>query len=238
MTEKKNTNTKKPILKKVSGSSDTKRSETKTVKPVKSTETKKILTIKDDKKPVAIKKIVKDKSTIKPIKKAVNKHMKNIKKDEVKVEVKKVSNEQVKMVKKDATGKVVDKFGRAYATGRRKNAIAKVWVKKGTGKVTINNRSAKDYLKRDMLIITINAPFVATQTEGKYDVVCQVLGGGISGQADAIKLGISKALLLFNSEAYRADLKKGKFLKRDPRIVERKKAGLKKARKAPQFSKR
>ena len=87
-------------------------------------------------------------------------------------------------------------------------------------------------------MVVINTPFVATQTEGKYDVICQAFGGGLSGQAGAIKLGISKALLLFNTEAYRADLKKGGFLTRDSRVVERKKAGLKKARKGQVFSRR
>lgn len=148
-----------------------------------------------------------------------------------KIEIKKPVNAQI--TKKAS----VDAQGRAYATGKRKNAIAKVWLKKGEGKITINGIEPNDYLKNDLLVVTINTPFVATQTEDKFDVVCQALGGGLSGQADAIKLGIAKALIVFN-EIYRPELKSAGLLTRDARVVERKKAGLIKARKGQVYKRR
>ena len=123
-----------------------------------------------------------------------------------------------------------------YGTGRRKNAIARVRLVPGTGKVTVNGREALDYFGRQALIDSFMAPFKVTDTEGHFDVIARLNGGGISGQAGALRHGISRALL--EAGDYRADLKKAGFLTRDPRMVERKKYGLKKARKRPQFSKR
>ena len=123
-----------------------------------------------------------------------------------------------------------------YGTGRRKNAIARVRLVPGTGKVTVNGRDALDYFGRQALIDTFMAPFKVTDTEGHFDVIARLNGGGISGQAGALRHGISRALLAAGE--YRTELKKAGFLTRDPRMVERKKYGLKKARKRPQFSKR
>ena len=124
-----------------------------------------------------------------------------------------------------------------YGTGRRKNAVARVRLVPGTGKVTVNGREAMDYFGRQALIDDFMAPFKVTDTEGHFDVIARLNGGGISGQAGALRHGISRALLLVNPE-YRAILKKAGFLTRDPRMKERKKYGLKAARRAPQFSKR
>ena len=123
-----------------------------------------------------------------------------------------------------------------YGTGRRKNAIARVRLVPGTGKVTVNGREAMDYFGRQALIDTFMAPFKVTDTEGHFDVIARLNGGGIAGQAGALRHGISRALL--EAGDYRQELKKAGFLTRDPRMVERKKYGLKKARKRPQFSKR
>lgn len=123
-----------------------------------------------------------------------------------------------------------------YGTGRRKNAIARVRLLPGTGKVTVNGREAMDYFGRQALIDMFMMPFKVTDTEGHFDVVARLNGGGISGQAGALRHGISRALL--QAGEYRPELKKAGFLTRDPRMVERKKYGLKKARKRPQFSKR
>jgi small subunit ribosomal protein S9 len=123
-----------------------------------------------------------------------------------------------------------------YGTGRRKNAVARVRLVPGTGKVTVNGREALDYFGRQALIDTFMEPFKVTDTEGHFDVIARLNGGGISGQAGALRHGISRALL--EAGDYRQELKKAGFLTRDPRMVERKKYGLKKARKRPQFSKR
>ena len=123
-----------------------------------------------------------------------------------------------------------------YGTGRRKNAVARVRLVPGTGKVTVNGREAKDYFGRQALIDAALAPFKVTDTEGHFDVIARINGGGISGQSGALRHGISRALLAAGD--YRQELKKAGFLTRDPRMVERKKYGLKKARKRPQFSKR
>jgi len=124
-----------------------------------------------------------------------------------------------------------------YGTGRRKNAIARVRIVDGKGKITINNRDIDNYLGIETLKVIVRQPLTATNTLTKYDVICTVKGGGFTGQAGAIRHGISRALLEANSE-YRPILKANGFLTRDPRMKERKKYGLKKARKAPQFSKR
>ena len=133
--------------------------------------------------------------------------------------------------------KKVDKQGRAYATGKRKDAVARVWVKPGSGKITVNTREVEVYFARPVLRMMIQQPLVATARSGQYDVVCTVAGGGLSGQAGAVRHGISKALTNFEPDL-RNLLKKGGFLTRDSRSVERKKYGRAKARKSFQFSKR
>ena len=121
-------------------------------------------------------------------------------------------------------------------TGRRKNAVARVRLVPGTGKVTINKRDGKEYFGRDALLEQALMPFKVTDTEGHFDVIAICNGGGVSSQAGALRHGIARALLTAGD--YRAELKKAGYLTRDPRVVERKKYGLKKARKRPQFSKR
>ena len=124
-----------------------------------------------------------------------------------------------------------------YGTGRRKSSVARVRVYQGTGKITINDRDIDDYFGLDTLKLIVRQPLVLTETDEKFDVVCRVAGGGVTGQAGAIRHGIARALLEYNEEL-RPILKKAGFLTRDPRMKERKKYGLKAARRAPQFSKR
>ena len=124
-----------------------------------------------------------------------------------------------------------------YGTGRRKKSVARVRLYAGTGSITVNGRDVDDYFGLETLKLIINQPFGVTSTEGKFDVVCTAKGGGISGQAGAIRHGIARALLQAD-ETYRPALKKAGFLTRDPRMKERKKYGLKAARRASQFSKR
>ena len=131
----------------------------------------------------------------------------------------------------------LDAQGRAYATGRRKDAVARVWVKPGTGKITINGRDQEVYFARPTLRLIINQPFDITDRTGQYDVVATVKGGGLSGQAGAVKHGISQAITKYEP-ALRAALKAAGFLTRDSRTVERKKYGKAKARRSFQFSKR
>ena len=131
----------------------------------------------------------------------------------------------------------VDDLGRSYATGKRKNAIARVWVKPGTGKITVNGRDFVTYFARPVLQMVVQQPVVAAARQGQFDVVCTVVGGGLSGQAGAVRHGISKALTYFEP-GLRPVLKKGGFLTRDSRVVERKKYGKAKARRSFQFSKR
>lgn len=126
---------------------------------------------------------------------------------------------------------------RYYGTGRRKSSVARVYIMPGTGKVTINKRDIDNYLGLETLKTIVRQPFVVTNTEGKFDVLVNVKGGGFTGQAGAIRHGISRALLQADNE-YRPALKKAGFLTRDSRMKERKKPGLKAARRAPQFSKR
>jgi small subunit ribosomal protein S9 len=133
--------------------------------------------------------------------------------------------------------KEVDAQGRAYATGRRKDAVARVWLKPGSGKVTVNGREQEVYFARPTLRLVINQPFEVADREGAYDVVATVKGGGLSGQAGAVKHGISQALTKFEPEL-RPAVKAAGFLTRDSRVVERKKYGRAKARKSFQFSKR
>ena len=131
----------------------------------------------------------------------------------------------------------LDKQGRAYATGTRKNAIARVWVKPGSGKIVVNEKEYVAYFARPVLQMVLQQPIVAANRNGQYDIVVTVAGGGLSGQAGAVRHGISKALTYYEP-ALRGVLKKGGFLTRDSRIVERKKYGKAKARRSFQFSKR
>ena len=133
--------------------------------------------------------------------------------------------------------KQVDKQGRAYATGRRKDAVARVWVKPGSGKITINGKSYEAYFARPVLQMILQQPIVAAARDGQFDIDATVAGGGLSGQAGAVRHGISKALTYFEP-GLRSVLKKGGFLTRDSRVVERKKYGKAKARRSFQFSKR
>jgi len=134
-------------------------------------------------------------------------------------------------------GSNLDKFGRTYGTGRRKDAVARVWIKRGKGKVTINGKEFETYFARPVLRMIINQPFAALNELGKFDIVATVTGGGLSGQAGAVRLGISRALDLYNAD-YHKVLRQGGFLTRDSRVVERKKYGRAKARRSFQFSKR
>jgi len=131
----------------------------------------------------------------------------------------------------------LDKQGRAYATGKRKDAIARVWVKPGTGKIIVNDKEFAAYFARPVLQMILKQPIVATNREGQFDIIATVVGGGLSGQAGAVRHGISKALTYYEP-GLRGVLKKGGFLTRDSRTVERKKYGKAKARRSFQFSKR
>jgi len=131
----------------------------------------------------------------------------------------------------------LDKHGRAYATGRRKDAIARVWLKPGSGKIIVNGREQEVYFARPTLRLVINQPFGVAEREGQYDVEATVVGGGLSGQAGAVKHGIAQALTRYEP-MLRTIVKKAGFLTRDPRVVERKKYGRAKARRSFQFSKR
>jgi small subunit ribosomal protein S9 len=131
----------------------------------------------------------------------------------------------------------LDKFGRSYATGKRKNAVARVWIKPGSGKILVNTRALEVYFARPVLRMVLQQPLVTANRQGQYDVICKVSGGGLSGQAGALRHGLSKALVEFEPEL-RGVLKKAGFLTRDSRVVERKKYGRKKARRSFQFSKR
>ena len=133
--------------------------------------------------------------------------------------------------------KVLDSKDRSYATGKRKNSIARVWLKKGEGKISINGKTLDKYFTRPVLQMIVNQPLETIQSTGSYDIMATVSGGGLSGQAGALRHGISKALTFYDSEL-RPALKKVGFLTRDSRVVERKKAGLAKARRSYQFSKR
>ena len=125
-----------------------------------------------------------------------------------------------------------------YGTGRRKKSVARVRLYPGTGSITVNGKSADDYFGLETLKLIINQPFGVTDTVGKFDIVCTVAGGGLSGQAGAIRHGLARALVVADEAAYKKALKAAGFLTRDPRMKERKKDGLKAARRAPQFSKR
>ncbi len=131
----------------------------------------------------------------------------------------------------------LDKQGRAYATGKRKNAVARVWIKPGSGKIVVNTRTIEKFFARPVLRMLIQQPLVAANRVIQYDVICTVSGGGLSGQAGAVRHGLSKALTYFEPDL-RGALKRGGFLTRDSRVVERKKYGKAKARRSFQFSKR
>ena len=133
--------------------------------------------------------------------------------------------------------KNLDSKNRAYATGRRKNSIARVWIKQGNGEIKINGKPLEKYFSRPVLQMVVNQPLNVIQGEGGYEIMATVKGGGLSGQAGAIRHGISKALSL-HDQSNRPPLKKVGFLTRDPRVIERKKSGLAKARRSYQFSKR
>jgi small subunit ribosomal protein S9 len=148
-----------------------------------------------------------------------------------------VEDVQVEAVSQEFPEPKKDALGRSYATGRRKDAVARVWIKPGTGRFTVNGRDITDYFPRPVLRMVINQPFGAADREEQFDVNCTVSGGGLSGQAGAIRHGLSRALTYFEP-TLRPVLKKGGFLTRDPRVVERKKYGRAKARRSFQFSKR
>lgn len=131
----------------------------------------------------------------------------------------------------------LDPFGRAYATGKRKDAIARVWIKPGSGKIVVNGKEFDKYFARPVLQMILRQPIVATKRDSEFDIIATVTGGGLSGQAGAVRHGISKALTYYEP-ALRTILKKGGFLTRDSRVVERKKYGKAKARRSFQFSKR
>ena len=137
----------------------------------------------------------------------------------------------------DTQQPTLDNKERSYATGKRKNSIARVWLKKGEGNISINGKSLKDYFSRPVLQMIVNQPLEVIQSVGGYDIMATVKGGGLSGQAGALRHGISKALSIYDT-GYRPTLKKVGFLTRDSRVVERKKPGLAKARRSYQFSKR
>jgi small subunit ribosomal protein S9 len=131
----------------------------------------------------------------------------------------------------------IDKLGRAYGTGRRKTATARVWIKRGTGKITVNGKDQEQYFARPVLRLMIKQPLEAAKRETEIDVECTVAGSGLTGQAGAVRHGIARALVNFEPEL-RTAMRPGKFLTRDPRAVERKKYGKAKARRSFQFSKR
>ena len=131
----------------------------------------------------------------------------------------------------------LDGLGRAYSTGKRKDAVARVWIKKGNGKITVNKKPLEKYFARPTLQMIIQQAFTVTSAENQYDVMATVKGGGLSGQAGAVRHGMSKALTIFDGE-FRSALKAAGFLTRDSRVVERKKYGKPKARRSFQFSKR
>jgi small subunit ribosomal protein S9 len=131
----------------------------------------------------------------------------------------------------------IDKFGRAYGTGRRKDATARVWLKRGSGKISVNGKTLEQYFARPVLRMIVNQPFVTLASENKFDVMITVVGGGLSGQAGAVRHGISRALDNYDP-SFRPALRQGGFMTRDSRVVERKKYGRAKARRSFQFSKR
>ena len=153
------------------------------------------------------------------------------------IEDNKVTSDETKNIPIDATPSKIDKLGRAYATGKRKSSIARVWLKLGSGKIVVNGIPSDDYFKRETHRIIISQPLNLVSRGERYDVVCSVSGGGLSGQAGALRHGLSKALSGYEPEL-RPSLKEAGLIKRDARRVERKKYGQPKARRSFQFSKR
>jgi small subunit ribosomal protein S9 len=147
------------------------------------------------------------------------------------------ASDTVAPVEAEVVAPKIDHLGRSYATGKRKNAVARVWIKPGSGKFTVNGKDGDEYFARPVLRMLIRQPFSSAERTNQYDVVCTVKGGGLSGQAGAVRHGISRAVV-FYEPGLRAVLKKGGFLTRDSRVVERKKYGRAKARRSFQFSKR
>lgn len=173
---------------------------------------------------------------VKTTKKAVS--LTDLKKETV-VETVATAAEETKAAAETAPVRVPkkDKLGRSQAVGKKKDAVARVIIKMGKGKIVVNGRALNDYFPRPVLQMVINQPFAVTNREGQFDVVCNVHGGGLSGQAYALRHGISRCLDMFEPELHTL-LKRAGFLTRDSRVVERKKPGLSKARKRFQFSKR
>ena len=181
-------------------------------------------------------KTVVEKKTTKVAKKSLE-DLKTVVAEETKVEAVPEVKEESQAQEPAKREPKKDKLGRSQAVGKKKDAIARVFIKLGKGKIIVNDRDMKDYFPRPVLQMIINQPFAVTNREGQFDVVCTAMGGGLSGQAYALRHGISRALDLFEPELHTA-LKKAGFLTRDSRVVERKKPGLSKARKRFQFSKR
>jgi small subunit ribosomal protein S9 len=168
----------------------------------------------------------------------------NVTDNQVEVEETFQTNEEGIAYSSESTPSAADTLARpatiapAAATGRRKEAVARVRIVPGTGQWTLNGRSLESYFPNKLHQQVVNEPFVTTQLEGRFDVIARIHGGGITGQAGALRLGVARALNAVDLDANRPALKKAGLLTRDARVIERKKAGLKKARKAPQFSKR
>lgn len=200
----------------------------------KKKETAEVVEVKEEKKTTkkAATKTVVEKKVSKTAKKTLDELKEVVQEAAAPVEEKTEVKEEVKVREPKK-----DKLGRSHAVGKKKDAIARVYLKLGKGAITINDRDIKDYFPRPVLQMIINQPFAVTAREGQYDVVCTAMGGGLSGQAYALRHGISRALDMFEPELHTA-LKKAGFLTRDSRVVERKKPGLSKARKRFQFSKR
>lgn len=175
----------------------------------------------------------KDKKTLADLKDAMAETEKAVEKTE-KADKAEKAESKTEVVKLEP---VLDAQGRAYGTGRRKDAVARVWVKPGTGKVTVNGREQDVYFARATQRLILNQPFGIISGDGKFDVVCTVKGGGLSGQAGAVRHGISRALINFDPE-FRPALKRAGMLTRDSRVVERKKYGRRKARRGMQWAKR
>jgi small subunit ribosomal protein S9 len=170
-------------------------------------------------------------------KKTTIKDMKDLKDAQADAPVAAAPSATLEAAKPAVREKKVDAQGRAYATGRRKNATARVWVKAGSGKVTVNGRDQSTYFARHTHRLILNQPFLIVNSVGRFDVICTVAGGGLSGQAGAVRHGISRALQNFDP-ALRAALKKAGMLTRDARMVERKKVGMHGARRTKQWAKR
>ena len=221
-----------------------KKDEKKDVKETKKAPVKKAAAAPAAKKPAAVAKkapaAAKKEPKVEVVKKAPSKIKATVAMEDLKVAVEKKEAEVVAVAGKVPAApktKKKDAKGRFYSTGKRKDACARVWIKNGNGKVIVNGKEIEKYFVRPVLRMIINQPFVVTNRVGQYDVMCTVSGGGLSGQAGALRHGISRCLNEFEPDLH-AVLRKAGFLTRDPRSVERKKYGMAKARKRYQFSKR